>query len=131
MKVANTCHACVKPMGTRVKMPLLCGLDGGDDLVHDLAVGGGAGQVVVDKHGEDDSAAAGGVKVAGECAGLAESSGFGEDVVFEGRVGEAVDQRAVLAADGERGFPGGEPRLGGGEGAEFGDGARGDQVVAA
>jgi hypothetical protein len=51
-------------------------------------------------------------------------------VVLERRIGEAEIQRAVLAADGERGLPVGEPGLGGGELQEFGGGAGGDEVVA-
>ena len=72
----------------RGEFALFGGLDGGDDFVHDVAVGGVAGEVVDDHDGEDDGAAAGGVEVTGQGAGFAEGSGFGEDVVLERRVGE-------------------------------------------
>src|ERR1039458_599483 len=108
---------------------LFGGLDGGNDLVHGVAVGGAAGEVVRDHDGEDDGASAGRIEIAGECTGFAEGSGLGEEVVLERRVGEASFQSAVLAGDGERGFPVGEPGLGGGELQEFGGGAGGDEVV--
>ena len=109
---------------------LFRGLNGSDDFVHDVAVGGCAGEVVVNHDGEDDSTAAGRVEIAGEGAGFAEGSGLGKEMVFEWRIGKAVFEGSVLAADGERGFPGGEPGLGGGELEELGGGAGGDEVVA-
>ncbi len=54
----------------------------------------------VDEDGEDEGAAAGGVEVAGECVGFAEGAGFGEEVVFERRVGEAMVEAAVDTAFG-------------------------------
>src|SRR6266702_8838975 len=83
--------------------------DSGDDPVHHVPVGAGARRMVADHDGEDDGAAAGAVEVAAQGARLAECACLGEYVVFEWRLGEALGERAVLAAHGQGGAPGREP----------------------
>ena len=116
----------------------VCGLvgggDEGEDLVHEGAVAGGGGWVVVVHEREDEGLTGRGGEVAGERAGFAEGAGFSEDFALELGlvvVAEPSPQRPVCASNGESGFEVGEPELGGGVGEELGEGARGDEVVRA
>src|SRR6185437_7775853 len=107
-KVRGGFRCAGKPTGSRFAVQgssLFARLDGGDDVVHGVAVVGGAGQVIADHDGEDDGAAGGAVEIAGEGARFAEGAGFGEDVVLERRITEAGGERAVFTADGQGGFP--------------------------
>ena len=83
----------------------------------------------VDEDGEGEGLAGGGGEIAGKGAGFAERAGLGGDAALE-RAGEAMDERAVGAGEGERGFVGREPGLGGGEGEQLRGGAGGDEVLA-